>query len=576
MWRPAILQKAEAALLDEKASKLVGLARVLDRQLGAGFDAHLAGAGLSPDAPASDRLQALSAALGPIADDLAGAFPSVGVGYYDARLDCIVAYGPTATLGYLVGVSPAEDHLGRAAMRERADKVAVGSMVRGDAMNCMHPIIREDRVIGFAFANESLEDIYRQMNAGSSRSYQSAEFAAVLGLSSLAVFAGTSAMSAGALRAQLASAVAAGLASEEALYPLTHGLWQMEQYIRLFLGNLQAGVVLVGPGGLVEYISPGMLSLAGIAAEAAAPGTPWADLAEWLGLPPAEGETHQYRAVRLNGREVDILAAVVPAPAALGGSAPPYRIFLVEDTERTRQESEYYERAERLALAGELATAIAHEIRNPLTVVHGSIQLIPQRLDDQEFLLSLSQIAGRELGRVNRTIQGLLGFARYSEPRMQLVDLGEVIGQAVEFIRWYAGKNGVEVDLHLPQERLRVYGDAEHLQQALLNLMINGIQAMADGGTLTIRAAHPGGSRLIRLAIEDQGRGIDPDQLPKIWEVFYSSKPGGTGLGLPVVQRIVDEHRGQVEVESVPGKGTCFTVLLPVTTRADVAAEEEA
>ncbi|HYG59252.1 MAG TPA: hypothetical protein VD902_14415, partial [Symbiobacteriaceae bacterium] len=174
MWRPAILQKAEAALLDEKATKLLGLARVLDQMLGDSFE-HWAELGLEGE----ERLAGIARALRPATDRLATAFGAVGLGYYDAVSDRIVAYAPSESLGALVGVSPPEDHLGRVAMRERMDKIAVGSMVRGDAMNCMHPLVRGDRVIGFTFANESLEDIYRQMHAGSGRSYQSTESAAV-------------------------------------------------------------------------------------------------------------------------------------------------------------------------------------------------------------------------------------------------------------------------------------------------------------------------------------------------------------------------------------------------------------
>lgn len=537
MWRPAILQRAEALLLDEKAAKLVGLARVLDQLLGAGFDTWLARAGIQHAQAGDDlRMATLAQALRPVTDDLAAAFPNVGLGYYDVRLDRIVAYAPSGSLGALVGVSPPADHLGRIAMAEREDKLAVGSMVRGDAMNCMHPLVREGQVIGFAFANESLEDIYKQMYAEDGRHHQAA---AVLSLSSLAVFAGATMLSAEGQR----------------------NVEQIEQYIRLFLNNLQVGVVLVGPAGIIEYSNGAMAGFL----PGAVPGRPWAEVAGALGLPDETGDSHRYARLDLKGgRTADLLITRLPEAGAPGA-----RVILFEDASRTRQDREYFERAERLALAGELATAIAHEIRNPLTVVAGSIQLIPQRLGDDQFLLSVSEIAGRELGRVNRTIQGLLGFARYSEPQMQPLDLGEVLTQAVEFIRWYAVKHGVTIE-HWPAPRpLYIFGDAEHLQQALLNLMMNGIQAMSDGGTLSVSIEHPGGSRFAHIAIADEGVGIAPDQLAKIWEVFYSSKPGGTGLGLPVVQRIVDEHRGQVEVASAPGRGTCFTVLLPLTTRPD-------
>ncbi|MFZ5824548.1 MAG: ATP-binding protein [Bacillota bacterium] len=522
MWRPAILQKAEAALLDEKAAKLRGIAQVLDDLLGDSFDVHL------PEGAAGDRFTALSAALRPLTDRLAAAFEGVGLGYYCAPLDRIVAYAPSEKLGYLVGVTPPPDHIGRIAMERRSVRIAIGSMVRGDAMNCMHPLIRGDRVIGFAFANESVEDIYRQIQSGTARSGQGIELPTALGLSSLALFAGTSGLSAEAIRTQLAAAVERGLVAQGDALPLMHGLRQVEQYVRLFLDNLGAGLVIADGEGRVQY-----RNTAGAA----------------LSPDPNEG--------------IDLQTAGLPG----------YRLYLFENAGEERGEG-YFERAERLALAGELATAIAHEIRNPLTVVAGSIQLIPDRVDDPEFLRSLSRIAGQELSRVNRIVQGLLGFARYSEPERSLLDLNDLIGQAVEFLGWYARKRGVTVVTDLAPGALKVFGDGEHLKQALLNLMMNGIQAMEDGGgTLTIRTDHPPGSRSVRIFVQDQGVGIPREALDKVWEVFYSSKPGGTGLGLPVVQRIIDAHRGYIEVDSTPGAGTCFTVLLPVANRHNLEGE---
>ncbi|HYG58908.1 MAG TPA: ATP-binding protein, partial [Symbiobacteriaceae bacterium] len=361
--------------------------------------------------------------------------------------------------------------------------------------------------------------------------------------------------------------VTSGAPLDDQIRALVAGLNQIERYIRLFLNNLQAGVMLVDASGRVAVCSQPMVRLTGVEASAIV-GRPWAEVLGGLGIhtEPLDGESHrQVRAeiTRPDGRHLGVELLVA---AVTGGD---HRVILMEDAAQARQDSDWFERAERLALAGELATAIAHEIRNPLTVVAGSVQLIPQRLDDEEFLLSLSQIAGQELGRVNRIIQGLLGFARYSEPQMELLDLSDVVDRAVEFIRWYAQKHGVQVILQQQPGCMRVYGDQEHLRQALLNLMMNGIQVMEGGGELLVSLEHPSGSRFVQVRIADQGPGIEPERLAKIWEVFYSSRPGGTGLGLPVVQRIVDEHRGQVEVESIPGKGACFTVLLPLTTRAD-------
>lgn len=568
MWRPAILQKAEAALLDEKAAKLRGIAQWLDDQLGESFEAHLVAAGVPADAPDELRLATLTAALRRETDRLAAAFTGVGLGYFDARVDRIVAYAPSESLGYLVGVVVPPDHMGRMAMERATTRIAIGSMVRGDAMNCMHPLIRGGRVIGFAFANESVEDIYRQIQTGSNRSGQGVELPTAFGLSGLAVFAGSSRLSAAAIREQLSEAVARGAVEQAAVLPLMQALSQMEQYVRLFLDHMEPGLVIVDDRGRLLFCNQAMERLAGLRGQG---GTDWGSIAAALGLDlePLPAGEQMVRSATVGGVAVELLVAALPG-------LPEHRLYLFEESDRARREGGYFERAERLALAGELATSIAHEIRNPLTVVAGSVQLIPDRVGDAEFLRSLSRIAGQELARVNRIIQGLLGFARYSEPEREWLDMNDLVRQAVEFLDWYARKHDVDLVAELSPGEQRVYGDSGHLRQALLNLLMNGIQAMErGGGTLTIRTDHPAGSRWVRLSVEDEGEGIPPESLAKIWQVFYSSKQGGTGLGLPMVHRIIDAHRGYIEVDSTPGRGSRFTLLLPLANRPDPLREEE-
>lgn len=583
MWRSAVLQMAEKSLLDEKASKLNGLARVLDQLLGDGFQTWLTLVGAPPDVTGLERVRALNLALSPMAGALGDAFPGVGLGYFDAVSNRVVVYCPARTLGQLVGAELPPDHLGWAAMKERSDKVAVGTMVRGDALNSVHPIIRHDRVLGFTFASESLEDIYRQLHSVMPRSGpQAIDPTSAMGLSSLVLFAGSAALNAERLSSHLARAGASEAAlSPEQLRVIIHQLQQVERYSRLYLQSLGYGILVAAEDGRVEFMNRPLQELTGVSPEAVT-GQPWEQALIRLGVPAAdvvslgppspEVRVIDCRLMTPKG-EAESVALMMACLAGLDDRTPG-RLFLFEDIRRTQQAGEYFVRAERLALAGQLATTIAHEIRNPITIVAGSAQLIPQRLEDRDFLLSFADIAASELGRVNRIIQGMLGLARYSEPDMREVDLCEVILRAVEFSSWYAEKRGVTIATQMTGP-LKVIADSGHLQQALLNLIMNGIQAMPDGGQLTIRLDHPARSRLVRIQVEDEGIGIEPEKLERIWEVFYSSKPGGTGLGLPVVQRIIDEHRGYIEVSSTPGQGTCFTILLPLVANIRARKQEQ-
>ncbi|HLN62675.1 MAG TPA: hypothetical protein VK464_14105, partial [Symbiobacteriaceae bacterium] len=332
MWRPALFQKAEAALLDEKAAKLKGLAQMLDDQLGDSFDALLTATPATPE----QRLAALSAALTPLTDRLAAAFRGVGLGYFDAKLDRIVAYAPSRQLGYLVGVVPPPDHLGRQAMERRSVRLAIGSMVRGDAMNCMHPLIRHGKVIGFAFANESVEDIYRQIQSGTGLAGTT-----TIGLSSLAVFAGTSALSAESIRESLREALQKGLADQGAVLPLMRALDQMDRYVRLFLNNLGAGLMIVDAAGRVPFANVALSQLCGVDRQDLQDRTGESALSD-LGLQLAPGE-------RLEAPQADqhLVRGTVTTPegpvavdllvAALPG-LPGHRLYIFDPADRAGRE----------------------------------------------------------------------------------------------------------------------------------------------------------------------------------------------------------------------------------------------
>lgn len=550
--RSTLFQKAEAALLEEKAQKLFGLTRLLDLYLETDYECLLEAAGLDANASRDDKIRALNRALAGISDWVSESFPGVGTGYYSLDLDAILTYGPSKEFGDKVGVTIGKDHIGWKAVASGREIVGVGSMVRGDIMNCVRPLVRNGKAIGFIWANETIEGIYRQMESGARRAFYSPNFEPILGLSGLLLFAGTSLLTADSLKT----------------HEFNEALARIRRYLALFLNSLGLGVIIVDSDDQIVFVNEGLQTLTGLPAAKLQSGK-WQDIASAAGLDALnqlycrlneDGETYATGRFSRGANEIDVLSSSVrDAEGHRLGT-----IFLIEDARNARNQEEGLGRAEKLAVVGELAAAIAHEIRNPLTIVTGSIQLIPDKLNDPNFLTSFARIAGEELERVNRTVQGLLNFARFSEPSVTQIDVNAILTRTAEFIRPYARKSWVQVVLDLDPGLPNIKGDAEHLNQAFLNLMLNAVQAMPNGGELRASTRYDGRSRFIRVIISDQGVGIPEEHQGKIFDVFFSTKDRGTGLGLSLVHRIIDEHRGFIELESTVGKGTTFTITLPV------------
>lgn len=571
--RYLLFQKAEAALIEEKAEKLFGLTRLLDKHLAEDFDAILRKAQPRP-ATKQEKIRVLNEALGPFTDMVAEAFPGVGVGYYCKDLQAIVTYGPSSQFGSKVGLDLGPGHIGWQAMELGREVVGVGSMVRGEIMNCVRPLIRGGKAIGFVWANETLADIYAQIQVGARKVFFSQDIQPILGLTGLLLFASRSLLMPPRLPARV-------LASREArrsrrrkqhfhtLLPYIHSINRMHRYVMLFLNSLSVGVLVANARGKIIFASDGLLRIVERQREDLL-GMQCHRFLECIGLEPssvlgtdvAAGNKFLKVPLKLPSGTREILLIAAPVGDEVSGHEG--TVLLFEDLESAALEEERLQRAEKLAAVGELAAAIAHEIRNPLTIVAGSIQLIPQKLHDKEFLINSSRILGEELARVNRTVEALLNFARFSKPRWATLDINQVTERAVDVIRAYARASSVVIRERYWSQPLIIEGDPEHLQQAFLNIMLNALQAMPSGGELRVTTEQKPGSSYVQVCFEDTGVGIPEEEQEKIFDMFYSTKKGGTGLGLPLVQRIIDEHKGFIELRSKPGVGTCFTVNLPV------------
>lgn len=565
-----LFQKAESALIEEKAIKLFGITRILDDYLTQDFKAILQLAGVSDVCERESKVRILQEALLPFADQIARAFPGVGVGYFASCVDSIVAYAPSEELGGKVGLSLWPDHIGRQAMREGREMVGVGSMVRGDIMNCVRPLVRYGETIGFVWANETVEDIYRQLARGGHRLFlDQNNVQPLLGLTGILILATRFLVQVDDLAPgyDVARQGAIRVTNE-----FNRELERMRHYLVMFLNSLDVGVLVQSYRGHMVFLNKQLKKLLGelgrlteeidekVFDELGLRGVP--QVIDWMERKKVWNLNFHARFTGVHGKpgkEVNLVVALIP------GSEPGknHRIYFFEDLVRVRAEEQERWRAQKLAAAGEVAAMVAHEIRNPLAVIKGAINLLPEKLGDQEFLQGLARVVSQEIERVNNTLEALLAFTRTNEPEFRRISLIQVLRETVELVRGYAEDSNVKLSQEY-QELPIIQGDHQHLRQAFLNLLVNAIQAMPEGGLLKVQAYTRQGSNLVEVRIEDTGSGIAIEDQPHIFEMFFTRKQGGTGLGLALVQRIIDEHQGFIKVDSIKGQGTTFTITLPV------------
>jgi two-component system sensor histidine kinase HydH len=241
-------------------------------------------------------------------------------------------------------------------------------------------------------------------------------------------------------------------------------------------------------------------------------------------------------------------------------------VLLLRDLREIRDLQEKVRRSERLASLGRLAAGVAHEIRNPLSSIRGFAQLFKNRLKGQEKEEEYASIMVREVDRLNRVITELLDFARPKEPHREAYSLEEILGHTLKLLEPELAKKRVGVERvyedGLPPARV----DRDRLSQAILNLMLNALESMEDGGKIRIglKREGEGGKEFLKVSISDTGRGIPREDLGKVFDPFFSTKRKGTGLGLAIVHQIVESHRGEITVDSREGEGTTFQITLPM------------
>jgi two-component system, NtrC family, sensor histidine kinase PilS len=247
-------------------------------------------------------------------------------------------------------------------------------------------------------------------------------------------------------------------------------------------------------------------------------------------------------------------------------------LVIFQDLTNYREMEEKVKRADRLAAVGELAARIAHEIRNPLTSVSGSIEVLKNnpKLSDRD--QRLMGIVVRETDRLNQLLTDFLSFARPPVPQFEEVSLDRLLRETSELFSKSHGIENLNVILNL-DDRVVIKGDSRQLNQMFWNLIKNASEAMPNGGNIRVVLASEPRDGIVRIEVHDEGMGIPKAVRDRIFIPFFTTKAKGTGLGLAMVRRIAEEHAGEVVVETEEGKGTVIRVILPTSAQAASASQ---
>ena len=244
-------------------------------------------------------------------------------------------------------------------------------------------------------------------------------------------------------------------------------------------------------------------------------------------------------------------------------------------------------RSDRLASLGTLSAGMAHEIKNPLVSIKTFAQLLPERYQDSDFRETFSNLIGHEIDRIDSLVNQLLRFARPAKPLLKPMHVHAVLEKSLQLVGHRLYQKEIKLTRSWQADVDTIHADADQLEQVFLNFFLNAMDAMKRGGEMevsteirpaegwvaAVTSANGDVREILRITIRDNGEGIRREDIPHVFDPFFTTKDYGTGLGLSVVHGIIQEHSGQIEVESEPSKGTAFHILLPlVRFKQEIAA----
>lgn len=371
---------------------------------------------------------------------------------------------------------------------------------------------------------------------------------------------------------------------------------QLQRYLNKLLTTMSDGLLSMDMEGKVNTMNPAAHVMLDVAADRTAPDRSidrmlghlpelHAYLRNAIETPYSARQRELHLAIGKDAKTVIVASSVLPD--SLGN--PSQLIINLHDITDLKKLEARMRQTERLAGLGTLAAGMAHEIRNPLSAIKVFVQLLPRKLDKPSFLEKFHRTVPREVERINRLIEDLLELARAPRYEFEIVEIGSLVDQSLDLFEEQLLENNIRCRIDLPDEVPLVWADPDQLAKAFNNLILNAMQAMTDGGQLTIRAdslppgrsgpsantkdpAEEAGQSWLSLFFQDTGTGISSEDLKSIFNPFFTNKDTGTGLGLAITHKVITEHGGEIEVESTVGIGSQFIIRLPAleSTKADV------
>jgi two-component system sensor histidine kinase PilS (NtrC family) len=348
-------------------------------------------------------------------------------------------------------------------------------------------------------------------------------------------------------------------------------LSDVQAFRDLIFQSVGSGLVAVDPDGRVTAFNRAAESITGVLAEHAL-GRAWHDIfGDGVDLDEARRATaaggplprrYEFPLRHQDGRQVPVGISFWSLRS--GGGAVVGLIGVCQDLSSIKQLEQRMRQADRLATVGRLSANMAHEIRNPLASISGAVEALAKELPPDEGRNRLVEIVLRESGRLNHIVADFLEYARPAPLSTLDVNLAEILDEVLLLIEHRALPANFKV-VREYGESLPARVDPQQMRQAIWNLCLNAVQAMPEGGEMRVggsQLADPA-RRAIQIWINDTGTGIADEDMPHIFEPFYSTKPEGSGLGLALVYRVLQDHGGHIDARSRPGEGTTFTVTLP-------------